>query len=315
MPRPALLSTVLLCLPGLSALAGDTAWLLHLDRPAKVGDRCSVSATGKQNRRVEVTAPNQPKEINEERLEITYAAIHEVQAVDAAGRPSSLLIRVDRLTTDDGSGPQEQCPAGTLITATAEGDQTLYQLDREELDGTLADALNLAGAKLPSANEPSEDAVFLNRTSRHPGARWSADPKRLADAIAATSPFVIDPVTSTGEIRFDEPVTENGIPALATTTTFTIIPVAFRNNNPGQRLSDSTITSTTVRLFPIDPALPLLKETLETTMKLEQPSGAGPKPAGSTTSFHRQVTRRCLPLPREGPAPTPPPAPAPVSSE
>lgn len=297
MPRLVLFLPASLCFLSRLAAAGDTAWQLHLDRHAAVGDRCSISTTGKQNRRVETSSPTEPREVSEERIEIIYTAIHEVRAVDGQGRPSEVLLHVDRLCTDDGSGPQEQFPAGTLITATADGDQTRYHLGREELEGSLSDALNLAGAKLPSAHEPSEEAVFLNPSPRFPGDRCPADAERLAAAIAATSPFVIDPATSTGEIRFDQPVTENGIAALATTTTFTVHPVSLRAASPFQRLTGSSVTSTTVRLFPIDPALPVLRETLQTTMKLIQRATSGPKPAGSETTFRREVTRFCLPLP------------------
>ena len=159
--------------------------MLHLDRPAAVGDRCTVSATGKQNRRVETTSTSQPKEIATENLEVTYEALHELRAIDSHGHPSEMLIRIDRLSTDDGSGPQEQFPAGTLIKATANGNETRYFHGRDQLEGTLSDALNLAGTKLPSPLEPSEDAVFLNHVLRHPGQSWTADPKRLADAIEA----------------------------------------------------------------------------------------------------------------------------------
>ena len=272
--------------------------MLHLDRPAAVGDRCTVTSTGKQNRRVETTSATQPKEIATENLEVTYQALHEVRAIDSHGHPSEMLIRIERLATDDGSGPQEQFSAGTLIKATADGNQTRYFLGRDELEGTLSDALNLAGTKLPSPQEPSEDAVFLNHQVRRPGESWNADPKRLADAIEATSPFVIDPVTSTGEIRFDEPVTEKDIPALATTTTFRINPVSLGNAGLGQALSESSVISTTIRLFPIDPSLPVVKETLDTSMKLIQRTSTGPKPAGTETTFQRQVTRYCLPVPQ-----------------
>jgi hypothetical protein len=272
--------------------------MLHLDRPAAVGDRCTVSATGKQNRRVETTSTSQPREIATENLEVTYEALHEVRAIDSHGHPSEMLIRIDRLSTDDGSGPQEQFPAGTLIKATASGNETRYFHGRDELEGTLSDALNLAGTKLPSPLEPSEDAVFLNHVLRHPGQSWTADPKRLADAIEATSPFVIDPVTSTGEIRFEEPVTEKNIPALATTTTFRINPVSLGKSGLGQALTESSVTSTTLRLFPIDPSLPVVKETVDTSMKLIQRTSTGPKPTGTETTFQRQVTRHCLPVPQ-----------------
>ncbi len=298
MPRPALLLLACLCLPCGPTVAGDTAWMLHLDRPAAVGDRCTVSATGKQNRRVETTSTSQPKEIATENLEVTYEALHEVRAIDSHGHPSEMLIRIDRLSTDDGSGPQEQFPAGTLIKATANGNETRYFHGRDELEGTLSDALNLAGTKLPSPLEPSEDAVFLNHVLRHPGQSWTADPKRLADAIEATSPFVIDPVTSTGEIRFEEPVTEKDIPALATTTTFRINPVSLGKSGLGQALTESSVTSTTLRLFPIDPSLPVVKETVDTSMKLIQRTSTGPKPTGTETTFQRQVTRHCLPVPQ-----------------
>ena len=280
--------------PGATPQA-DQSWQIHLDRPARPGQRYSLSSTGTQDRHTSTSSLGQPTETTTEHLEINYAAIHEIKAADQQGRPTEILIRLDRLTTNDGSGPIDQFQAGTVITAKANGNQTRYQLDRTELDGTLADALNLAGAKLPSTREPSEDTVFLNHTTRRPGDRWTADPKHLADAIAATTSFLIDPVTSTGEIHLDGPVTENGISALATTTTFRIAPIAL-SDAPDQTLAQSSISSTTVRIHPVDPALPLLKETLRTDMKIMRRAKSGPEPAGSETTFHREVTRRYLPL-------------------
>ena len=163
------------------------------------------------------------------------------------------------------------------------------------MEGTLSDALDLAGAKLPSPHEPSEDAVFQNHSARRPGEQWNADPRRLADAIAATSAFLIDPTSSSASLRLDkmEPGT---IPALSTTTIFKIIPVAFQGRS--SRLLDSNITSTTVRLFPIDPSLPMIRESVETTMKLIQKSNPGPRATTTETTLNRQVTRHILPLPR-----------------
>ena len=286
--------------PPQSAPALEKTWRIHLDRPARPGQRYTLSATGFQNRRIEITSPIQPVEATNEHIEVVYSAVHKVKKIDLEGRPTEVLIRIDRLTTNDGSGPVEQLPAGTAITATASGDLTRYLSDREELDGTLADALNLAGAKLPSSKEPSEDAVFLNHLPRSLGERWTADPQRLADAIAATTTFIIDPVTSTGEIRFDREVSENGIPALATTATFNIAPTGLRDS-PGQTLTKSSIISTTSRIHPVDPALPLLKEELRTEMRIIRRTRSGLQPAGSDTTFKREVIRRYHPLAADGP--------------
>ena len=311
MKLSAVLPPVFFCCTALSAGASDVpgenkapapvpeqTWQIHLDRPALAGQRFTLASTGKQDRQTKVTTPAQPAEMTTEHLEISYAAVHEVKTINKTGHPTSVLIRLDRLTTNDGSGPVEQLPAGTLISAAADGDQTRYQIGRDELDGTLADALNLAGAKLPSTREPSEDAVFLNHTPRKPGDRWSADPQRLADAIAATTTFIVDPVTSTGEIQFTQHVTENGIPALATTATFDIAPTGLRDS-PDQALTQSFLKSTTLRIHPVDPALPMLKEELQTEMKLIRRARSGPQPSGSEVTFNRQVTRRYHPLMEE----------------
>ena len=297
MTRPAWYLSACLCFAAGPTRAGDTAWQLHLDRRAVVGERCAVVASGQQDRRVVATTPSRAQEVTEEHLEVSYAATHEVKAVDGDGRAREVLITVERLVTNDGSGPQEQFPAGTQITASADGDQTRYRLGRDELQGTLSDALNLAGAKLPSAHEPSEDEVFLNHRARQPGERWRADPERLAIAIAATSAFIIDAAASTGEICLDGPAEEAGIAALATTTVYHIVPKAFRNAPPERPLKDSEVNSTAVRWFPLDPALPLLKETLKTTMKLSQRADSGTSGRGADTTFSREVTRRCLRLP------------------
>ncbi len=297
MTRPAWFLPAYLCFAVGQTRGGDTAWQLHLDRPATVGERSAVSSSGRQDRHLVTTTPNQAREVSDEHLEVDYAATHEVKAVDGNGRPREVLMTVERLVTNDGSGPQEQLAAGTKILAIAVGDQTSYRLDRDELDGTLSDALNLAGAKLPSAHEPSEDEVFHNHQPRQPGAQWRADPERLATAIAATSPFLIDPATSTGEIRLDGSAEAEGLAALATTTTFHIVPKALRGAPPDRPLTNSEVNSTTVRLFPIDPSLPILQETLKTTMKLSQHADSGASPVGTDTTFSREVTRRCRPLP------------------
>ncbi len=273
------------------------SWQIRLDRPRAVGDRFSLSAEGSQRRHTVTSgSPAGTKEIRDEKLQIHYEGIHEVTSVDTLGHPTGVTIRIDRLTTDDGSGVMEQFAGGTLLTATVDGNQTLFRLGRDTLEGTLADALNLAGANLPAAREPSEDAVFLNQTERLPGDEWTADPQRLADAIAATSPFLIDPVTSWARLRFDGPETESSIPSLATTTTFDIVPTAFREPLPGRPLTESSMKVTNLRLFPVDPALPMLRETVKTKMTLIQRTGAGPFSADSTTEFERDVTRRILPL-------------------
>ena len=287
---------LLLVLATSGAKAGDTAWLIHLERKPGIGDRCSVSSTGTQERKLTTTDPGQAKEKSTEHLEITYTAIHKVLALDSAGHPSEVLVRIDRLLTNDGSGPIEQFPAGTEITATTVGEQTKYRLGREILEGTLCDALDLAGAKLPSPHEPSEDAVFQNHSARRPGEQWNADPRRLADAIAATSAFIIDPTSSTASLSLDK-VEPGAIPALSTTTTFKIFPVGFQGRAPSSRLQDSNITSTTVRLFPIDPSLPMIRESVETSMKLVQKSNPGPRATTTETTLTRQVTRHFLPLP------------------
>ena len=74
-----------------------------------------------------------------------------------------------------------------------------------------------------------------------------------------------------------------------------IAPIALRDA-PDQTLAQSSITSTTARIHPIDPVLPLLKEELTTDMKIIRRAKSGPQPAGSETTFHRQVTRRYHPL-------------------
>lgn len=288
----------------------DTRWQVHLDRASAAGDRFTVRSSGSQQRHSVSALPGQPPENATDFLKITYSATHEVLAIGANGLPTRMRLIIDRLETDDGSGPQEQFPSGTIIEARAEGDETHFFEERDELAGTLSEALNLAGANLPSVNEVSEDEVFNNHSALLPGGKLQADPKRLAGAIRKTTPFRLGSEESTGEVLFERAAEEDGVPALVTQSTFRILLDGFKSS-PGQPLKDSRIQSSVLRIFPIDPSLPLLHESLNTEMRISsRPVSGGTEPEtkeepevenveknGFTTVFRREATRDYKPLP------------------
>ena len=74
----------------------EPTWQIRLDRPAMVGQRYTLSATGSQDRHTKATSPTQAPEVTAEHLEITYAAIHEIKAINKAGHPTAVLIRIIR---------------------------------------------------------------------------------------------------------------------------------------------------------------------------------------------------------------------------
>lgn len=346
--RPLLLPVfVLLTAPAVSArAAGDTTWRIHIDRPCTVGERCAVTSSGNQIRHNKSNLPGQPPEDAVDKMEVSYTATHEVLAVGKNGRPLKMLLTVDKLETNDGSGPMSQFTPGTVIEARAAGDETKFYQGRELLEGTVADALNLAGANLGSVNEQSEDAVFKNTEPVQPGAKLLADPRLLARAISVTTPFIVDTGSSSAELVFEKAGDHDGIASLFTASRFHIALRGFRTS-PGQQLKDSYMKSSTQRVLPVDPVLPLLRETLETDMRIstrpaakggsDTPSTTGEKDAdrsngsdqnpdegkgsdrnaneetdnedapGFTTTFHRSATRDIKPLDR-APSASPKPA-------
>ncbi|RYD37974.1 MAG: hypothetical protein EOP86_02125 [Verrucomicrobiaceae bacterium] len=289
----------------------DTSWQIYLDRPAAVGDRCSVSSTGSQTRRLRTNLPGQMPEDSLDTLEISYAATQEVLAVGKNGQPVHVRITVEKLETNDGSGPQQQFTPGTVLEATSEGDETHFHQGRDLLEGTLADALNLAGANLGSTNEPSEDAVFQNSQPVRPGTKLPADPRLLARAITLTTPFMTQVSGTSGELFFDKATVCQDIPALSTESKFNIALKGFKSS-PDRELKESFIRAVNTRVLPIDPSLPLLHETLETDMRISTctekeeeeakkaiENGEDEEP-GFTTVFHRKASREVKPLPPAG---------------
>ncbi|MES2707751.1 MAG: hypothetical protein V4726_14250 [Verrucomicrobiota bacterium] len=301
---------LLLLFPALPGRAQqDTSWQIYLDRPAAVGDRFALASSGNQVRHSRSSLPGQAPEDTEDTLEITYAGTHEVLDIGKNGMPVHMRLTVERLETNDGSGPQSQFAPGTVLEARAEGDETRFFQGREPLEGTLHDALNLAGANLGSVNEPSEDEVFKNYNPVRSGTRLPADSRLLARAISLTTPFLVDSAGTSAEVLFDKAVSRNDIPALATESKFHIAIKGFKTS-PGQPLKDSFIRSITTRVLPIDPSLPLIHEALETDMRIssrtkeEEPAkddDDGESP-GFTTTFHRKAARDVKPLPPAAPA-------------
>lgn len=305
--RRTVLSALLVLLPAIPGSAQqDTSWQIYLDRPATVGDRCSVVSSGSQVRHTKSSLRGQAPEDSLDSLEVNYAATHEILAVGKNGSPTRMRLTINRLETNDGSGPQQQFAPGTVLEAQAEGDETRFFLRRDELEGTLHDALNLAGANLGSVNEPSEDEVFKNRGALNRGSRLQADPKLLGRAIQLTTPFLVDAGRSSAEVVLENVAVENSIPSLVTQSKFDIALRGFKSV-PGQPLMDSFIRSSTKRVLPIDPALPLVHESLDTDMRIssrdqKEEEGArkdeGEERPGFTTTFHRKASRDITPLPQ-----------------
>lgn len=284
--RPLLLPALVLLTASLlpAPAAGDaTTWRIHLDRPCTVGERCTVTSSGNQVRHNKSNLPGQPPEDAVDKLEVSYTGTHEVLAVGKNGLPVKMRLTVDKLETNDGSGPMSQFTPGTVLEARAEGDETKFYRGRDLLEGTLADALNLAGANLGSVNEQSEDAVFKAQEPVSPGTKLMADKKLLARAISVTTPFIVDAGGSSAELVLEKSGDHNGIPSLFTSSKFLIALRGFKNS-PGQQLKDSFMRSSTHRVLPVDPALPLIRETLDTDMRIStRPAAKGGKDTPSAT--------------------------------
>lgn len=275
--RPPLLpALVLLTATLLSGRAAeDAVWRIHLDRPCTVGERCTVTSSGNQVRHNKSNLPGQPPEDAVDKLEVSYTGTHEVLAVGKNGLPLKMRLTVDKLETNDGSGSMSQFTPGTVLEARAEGNETKFYQGRDLLEGTLADALNLAGANLGSVNEQSEDDVFRTQEAVRPGTKLMADSKLLARAITVTTPFIVDTGGSSAELVLEKSGDLNNIPSLYTASKFHIALRGFKNS-PGQQLKDSFMRSSTQRVLPVDPALPLLRETIDTDMRIStRPAAKG----------------------------------------
>ena len=176
MPRKTTITILLALLIPIPAFAQE--YLVKFERPAKVGEKYSISASGGMS--VKSTVVEDQQVVESEKLtdyQVQFAAMAEVLEVDEKGREAKVAFTVEKFTKIEGSNLTELVPPGKVIIA----DPNSYSLQDGFLSSQAQEALVLISIAEPSS--PLDDEILGTTEPKQVGESWALDNTLVAKAI------------------------------------------------------------------------------------------------------------------------------------
>ena len=251
-------------------------------RPARIGSRFRVTATGTKGVRLSYTVNGVENRGDQTAFKVEVKAVGEVLEVDAAGRPTRVRYSVEKcLRTDEGPGVEVVAKGAAVVARIAEG-ETVFELDGGTLGMAARDALALV---LSLGEEKSQEALFAPPAwppspassdppsdRRRPGDSWPVDPQAARESLTSGS-LEIDPASIAGTATLVGVRSARGSEVLELVVEVAARRLAMPTEGlpPGMSFKEGTVRYRLTGLFPADPAYRPLsrKKQLEASFVLE----------------------------------------------
>jgi len=179
MPHKTIITILLTLLIPIPAFAQE--YVVKFERPAKVGEKYSLSASGGMSIKSTVVEDQQVVESETVGYQVQFAAIVEVLEVDAKGREVKHAFTVEKFTKIEGSGLTELVPPGSVIIADSNR-ETPYSLQDGLLSEQAQEALDVViGVVEPG--DPSDDEFFGTTETKQVGESWAVNHTLIAKVL------------------------------------------------------------------------------------------------------------------------------------
>lgn len=271
---------VVLGLAGL-AVAADADYVIQLNRPAKVGDECHLSAISKETTKdlTTVDGKAQPDMVREQ--SITLDGMVKVLEVDKNGKPSKVIVTVEKCLIRLGAD-ETPLAKGTVITGAVKDEKCFY-----EVDGKPAEELNkVIGLAIPLVKgKANADDLFGTK-----------DRKKVGDSWAINTAMAVKEVEYAGikasQDDFKGTVTVEKAVKVGDTECLQLkCEMSATNFNmtlpPNMKMEKSSMSITVGGLYPVDTSKGPLESTGDRTIRVAirgKPQADGPEVTDEMTS-------------------------------
>jgi hypothetical protein len=249
-----------------------------LHRDAVVGSRAHVTSVSTHREETMTTFRGQVVDAADATSAYRLDAIVETLAIDAQGKPVELRYDVRSFTRTEGQLTTEVLRPGQVIALTTaeRREDARILVDAAPISEELAAALDEVLTLTRSTEE--DDAYFGSIEPRAVGERWQADVAGIANGLGGHSPLRIDPSHLRGEARVVERTEIDGVDGLTIAVAIDADQVRVDGLADGASVRDGRVAIRLDGFFPIDPALPRLREgialTAELAMSISTPQGS-----------------------------------------
>lgn len=241
---PALLGVLLLGAP-----SPAQEYTIKLDRPDKVGETYTISATGKATQGVVFDIPGKPPQKQENSFTIQLQGTIKVSTVDEQSGESS---RIDCIVSKCLKDGQPLVEPGTVLTAENKTGKTEYSANGAPVAPTTAQALELVLYAHQPGRPPTNDSVFGNHEPQKLGAVWPIN-REAAAREASQSGLPVAKESISGEAKLVAMKKVDGVQALQVEATMNVKRISGTMPD-GSEIESGTITAHYGGFFPIDEA-------------------------------------------------------------
>ncbi|MCI0365355.1 MAG: hypothetical protein L0219_15915 [Phycisphaerales bacterium] len=231
--------------------------------------------------------------------DIVLEGVLTVLKVSSQGEPTEASIDVSKCVRKFDGREVPLAPADSRLTASLEDSETVYRLDGQPLSPYSQEALNLA-YNLGDAGR-SDDAIFGTKDRKRIDDSWPINAKAAADAFRDDSE-PLKPEAFIGSATLLGVKDFAGLPCIELKLEFNIrgAPTDAFDLPPGVEVRSSEIKLDGRSLYPLEVALPVVRETMTIKHKAEFVStGPGNSSGSGTISVVRGIRREFTPLKSE----------------
>lgn len=256
----------LLLLAAPALFAQDYA--IRLTRPLKPGDQIKLSVTGKQSQSTTQSIGDAAPKEQKQEIAVQLDGVEKVIEVDASGRETKMTITVDKFTLTQGGNTSDVVPKGSVITCSADGKKSVYEIDGKAADPDVAQALDMV-VQL-AHGDPTDDEVLGTKEHKKKGDSWDINTDLAKTSLAAQMSGA-ELSDLSGKTTLDDVAGDNlKISSEMKARVKPPLPPQFT-------VDDSTLEAKYDGTFPIDTAKPPVEEsqvaTLSFTAHTDSPQG------------------------------------------
>jgi hypothetical protein len=247
---------------------------VKFDRPYKVGDRTKVEAVGAMQTKMVIRSDGDARTVNDT-AGLQLDGVSEVTAVDAKGHRTKVSFTVADCKLMAGGKTKPLVPAGKVIEARWEKDQTKYAVDGKDLPDDVGELFDLV-LELNDPEGLSDDEIFnTGGGKRRVGDAWAIDPAAAVkefgriglqtkeeDLWGETVLKAVEPADPKAGDAKAGASKAGGSPALTLSMRFKARALAGPGRRPDSKVKfvKGTLTADATVTLPVDPAAQSTRE-------------------------------------------------------
>ena len=266
--------------PDKNDVAAD-GYAIKIARPVPVGTKYELKADGAMLRQVTLHVAGRAQKQPDDGFGVRLEGTVEVLALDDVGEEAKVACTVDKCTRITSEGETELVPKGKVIVAEGKGKDTKFHFkdNGKEVSKQAADALELV-ISLDTGDTVSDDEMFGTKDKQKVGGEWPVAGEAVAKDAGRVG-VIVQPADVEGSFKLEGVEKSGDVDCLKLSGSLKMKKLLRKDDEDDGLPEGFTVTGGSMEaryggLFPVDPALGSLSESISMTFLTNVKGKGGP---------------------------------------